>query len=147
MNLLVAGYQTTASKCAHRSITLVPDAYILATLTWALLELALHPDVQRKLREEILTFDEEPTYDQLSKDFPYLDAVLHEVFRLHPSSSTFPRMVKRSPQFIVSLLRLHFRQLRMMSFLSQNRCTPSRVALPTIFLYHGGRSSLFHPRL
>ena len=68
----------------------------------------MHPEVQRNLREEILTFDREPTYDQLSKDFPYLDAVVHEVLRLHPSSPDFPRVVKRSPQHIVSLLRLHF---------------------------------------
>ena len=80
-------------------------------MTWALLELALHPDVQRKLRGEILTFDGEPNYDQLSKDFPYLDAVVHEILRLHPTSSDLPRVVNGSYQPIVSSLRLHFQAI------------------------------------
>ncbi|KIM65670.1 hypothetical protein SCLCIDRAFT_1212070 [Scleroderma citrinum Foug A] len=77
MTLLVAGYETTA-----------------ISMTWALLELARHPDIQKRLREEILSFDGEPTYDQISKDFPYFDAVVHEIFRLHPAVQDMPRMAK-----------------------------------------------------
>ncbi|KAI6026797.1 cytochrome P450, partial [Pisolithus microcarpus] len=65
--LLVASYETTAM-----------------TMTWGLLELAWHPNIQNKLREELLSFGE-PSYDELTNDFPYLDAVVQEVLRLHPS--------------------------------------------------------------
>ncbi|KIK15803.1 hypothetical protein PISMIDRAFT_638157 [Pisolithus microcarpus 441] len=54
-------------------------------MTWGLLELARHPNVQNRLREELLPFGGEPSYDQLTNDFPYLDAVVQEVLCLHPS--------------------------------------------------------------
>ncbi|KAI5989969.1 cytochrome P450 [Pisolithus albus] len=54
-------------------------------MTWGLLELAQHPNIQNKLREELLSFGGEPSYDQLTNDFPYLDAVVQEGLRLHPS--------------------------------------------------------------
>ncbi|KAI5987884.1 cytochrome P450 [Pisolithus albus] len=66
--LLIASYETTAM-----------------TMTWGLLELARHPNVQNKLREELVSFGGEPSYDQLTNDLPYLDAVVQEVLRLHPS--------------------------------------------------------------
>ncbi|KAG1732427.1 uncharacterized protein EDB91DRAFT_1058067, partial [Suillus paluster] len=43
-----------------------------------------HPDVQTRLREELLVFGTDPTYDQLKADLPYLDGVVHEILRLHP---------------------------------------------------------------
>ncbi|KAI6105300.1 cytochrome P450 [Pisolithus croceorrhizus] len=66
--LLIASYETTAM-----------------TMTWALLELARHPNIQTKLREELVSFGGEPSYDQLTNDLPYLDAVVQEILRLHPS--------------------------------------------------------------
>lgn len=74
-------------------------------MTWALLELARHPDIQIRLREEILAFDGEPTYDQLSKNFPYFDAVVHEVFRLHPAASETARVVHKTLERVVSSLK------------------------------------------
>ncbi|KAG1742242.1 cytochrome P450 [Suillus paluster] len=65
--LLVAGYETTS-----------------ISLTWALIELSQHPDVQTRLREELLAFGADPTYDQLKANLPYLDAIVHEILRLHP---------------------------------------------------------------
>ncbi|OAX36033.1 cytochrome P450 [Rhizopogon vinicolor AM-OR11-026] len=64
--LLIAGYETTSGKL------------------WALIELSQHLDVQSKLREELLAFGDDPTYDQLKANLPYLDAVVHETLRLHP---------------------------------------------------------------
>ncbi|KAI6040734.1 cytochrome P450 [Pisolithus marmoratus] len=64
--LLLAGYETTS-----------------ISLTWALLELARNPDVQTKLREELLAFPGEANYDQLSNRLRYLDAVVHETLRTH----------------------------------------------------------------
>ncbi|KAG1885874.1 cytochrome P450 [Suillus fuscotomentosus] len=65
--LLLAGYETTS-----------------ISLTWALIELSRHHDVQTRLREELLAFGPDPTYDQLKAHLPYLDAVVHETLRLHP---------------------------------------------------------------
>ncbi|KAI6100328.1 cytochrome P450 [Pisolithus sp. B1] len=64
--LLFASYETTAIM-----------------MTWALIEIARHPNVQTKLREELLSFGEEPSYDQLTTGFPYLDAVVQETLRVH----------------------------------------------------------------
>ncbi|KAI5985861.1 cytochrome P450 [Pisolithus albus] len=67
--LLIASYETTA-----------------ITMTWALFELARHPDIQTKLREEVLSFGGEPSYDQLTTGFPYLDAVVQETLRFRPAA-------------------------------------------------------------
>ncbi|KAJ3547781.1 hypothetical protein NMY22_g1527 [Coprinellus aureogranulatus] len=56
--------------------------------------LALHQDVQDKLRAEIRAakarFKGEPDYDQLSS-LPYLDAVIRETLRRHPPIAALPR--------------------------------------------------------
>ena len=77
-------------------------------MTWALLELARHPDIQARLRKEICAFDGEPTYDQLFKDFPYFDAVVHELLRLHPASPVVTRMVlyTRTCRILLGLMHL-----------------------------------------
>ncbi|KAG6333009.1 hypothetical protein ID866_6077 [Astraeus odoratus] len=76
--VLVAAYETTS-----------------ISLTWALLELARNPDMQTRLREELLEFGGEPTYDQFCKDLPYLDAVVHEIFRLHPAG---PEIIRQAQE-------------------------------------------------
>ncbi|KIK44327.1 hypothetical protein CY34DRAFT_786501 [Suillus luteus UH-Slu-Lm8-n1] len=73
--LLLAGYETTS-----------------ISLTWALIELSRHLDVQTRLREELLAFGADPTYDQLKANLPYLDAVVHEILRLHPPLGEFSRL-------------------------------------------------------
>ncbi|KAF7331491.1 Cytochrome P450 [Mycena kentingensis (nom. inval.)] len=67
--LLLAGYETTS-----------------VSLTWALIELAMHPEIQHKLRKELQRFNtSDPTWDQLvSTEIPYLDGVVQETLRLHP---------------------------------------------------------------
>ncbi|KAM6496510.1 Cytochrome P450 [Amanita muscaria] len=67
---LFAGYETTA-----------------ISLSWALVDLARHPEKQDKLRRELLQFSgNDPTWDQVvtGTACPYLDAVAHESLRLHP---------------------------------------------------------------
>ncbi|KAG1818533.1 cytochrome P450 [Suillus subaureus] len=73
--LLLAGYETTSTA-----------------LTWALIELSRHLDAQTSLREELLAFGPDPTYDQLKANLPYLDAVVHETLRLHPPLREFTRV-------------------------------------------------------
>ncbi|PPQ93824.1 hypothetical protein CVT25_013533 [Psilocybe cyanescens] len=74
--MLLAGFETTATS-----------------LTWTLLELALHPDVQDKLRREIHQKERDvkargDTQFSASdfEDMPYLTAVLKESLRIHPAA-------------------------------------------------------------
>ena len=69
---LVAGHETTSTGT-----------------TWCLFALTQAPDVQRKLREELLQVQTDtPTMDELSA-LPYLDMVVKETLRLHgPVPST-----------------------------------------------------------
>ncbi|KAJ7194972.1 cytochrome P450 [Mycena pura] len=66
--LLLAGYETTS-----------------ISLTWALIELSYNLAVQAKLREELLRNpNADRNEDQGMEKLPYLDAVVHEVLRMHP---------------------------------------------------------------
>ena len=47
------------------------------SLNFTLLELAKHPEVQRKLRDEVRSFAGEMNYDDIQK-LEYLDAVVKE---------------------------------------------------------------------
>ncbi|KAJ3878551.1 cytochrome P450 [Lentinula edodes] len=64
---LVAGHETTSTAT-----------------TWALFALVQHPDVQHKLREELLytLSTENPSMDELNS-LPYLDKVVRETLRVH----------------------------------------------------------------
>ncbi|CCL99011.1 uncharacterized protein FIBRA_01019 [Fibroporia radiculosa] len=74
--LILAGYETTS-----------------VSLTWALIELCKKPELQTKLREELLQFSSnDPSWDQLINNLPFLDAVFHEVLRLHPPVGETTRM-------------------------------------------------------
>ena len=66
---------------------------LLVVMSWALLELARNPSIQTKLREELLAYGSEPNYDQFSNSLPYLDAVVHEILRLHSPVTDFTRIV------------------------------------------------------
>ncbi|KAF8155010.1 cytochrome P450, partial [Mycena galopus ATCC 62051] len=58
------------------------ETYAAAT-SWALHELSLRPDAQKKLRKELFTLaTENPTMDELNT-LPYLENVAREVLRLH----------------------------------------------------------------
>jgi cytochrome P450 len=67
--ILLAGRDTTASS-----------------LSWTLYELSRHPEVVRKLREEIIAtvgLEKQPTYADL-KSMKYLQNVMNETLRLYP---------------------------------------------------------------
>ncbi|KAH7907837.1 cytochrome P450 [Hygrophoropsis aurantiaca] len=64
---LITGHETTSS-----------------TVTLALFALTQHPEVQAKLRQELLTVESEtPSMDELLA-LPYLDGVVREALRVHP---------------------------------------------------------------
>jgi hypothetical protein len=63
---LVAGHETTSTAT-----------------TWALYALTQSPEIQTKLRHELLSIStDNPSMDELN-DIPYLDAVVRETLRLH----------------------------------------------------------------
>lgn len=63
--------------------------------TWTLFALTQHPDIQRKLREELLGVSTDtPTMDELNS-LPYLDAVVRETLRVHPPVPSTTRMAAR----------------------------------------------------
>ncbi|KAI5117517.1 hypothetical protein M0805_009525 [Coniferiporia weirii] len=65
--LILAGYETTS-----------------ISLTWALIELALHPEKQNRLRAELSDFSgHDPSPGQLANGLPYLEGIMCETFRLH----------------------------------------------------------------
>ncbi|KAJ8926290.1 hypothetical protein NQ314_021349 [Rhamnusium bicolor] len=68
--IFLAGYETSAT-----------------TMTFAMYELALHPEVQQRLREEIkmvlAKHDDQFTYESLN-EMKYMMQVIDETFRKHP---------------------------------------------------------------
>ena len=69
---------------------------------WALIELARRPEVQVTLRGELLdsfAAGEDPTYDHLMNDLPYLDAFTCELLRLHLPEPQTMREVRPFPSF------------------------------------------------
>ncbi|XP_075422084.1 cytochrome P450 3A24-like [Ascaphus truei] len=80
---ILAGFETT-------STTLMFLAYNLAT----------HPDVQRKLQDEINTLlpnKAPPTYDALTQ-MEYLDMAINETLRLFPAAGRIERVCKRTTE-------------------------------------------------
>ena len=60
--------------------------------TWALFALTQSPEVQDKLRKELLAVGtDNPTMDELNA-LPYLDAVVRESLRVHPPLASILRV-------------------------------------------------------
>jgi len=80
MTLMFAGHDTSTS-----------------TVTFALWELAHHPDALARLCEEQdrVLGGTPPTIDQMEKELPYLDMVVDEVLRLYPPAWIGPRRAVR----------------------------------------------------
>jgi flavonoid 3'-monooxygenase len=59
-----------------------------STLEWALLELIRHPDIMKKAQEELdrVVGRNRPILESDLPNLPYLQAVIKENFRLHPTS-------------------------------------------------------------
>ncbi|KAH7890206.1 cytochrome P450 [Phlebopus sp. FC_14] len=91
--LMLAGYEATSDTKAFFVFDIISfPLHVSASLTWALIELAQNPDVQTKLRNELLTFGADSSYDQFSSNLPYLDAVVHECPHIHPPVQEFTRV-------------------------------------------------------
>ncbi|KAF4607972.1 hypothetical protein EYR40_000308 [Pleurotus pulmonarius] len=80
--IMFAGHDTTAS-----------------TLSWTLLELARHPEIQQRLREEIRAKKQDLSGRELGirdlESMPYFQAVVKESLRYHPVAPSIPRQADR----------------------------------------------------
>ncbi|CAE6490818.1 unnamed protein product [Rhizoctonia solani] len=73
--MVVAGQETTSRS-----------------LGFSLHQLALKPEYQSRLREEIIQLGREPSYDDLMSGMPWLDAITKESFRHRPIVSHMERV-------------------------------------------------------
>lgn len=80
--LILAGYETTS-----------------ISLTWALIELSRKPETQERLREELKEEfpNTDPNWEQLTNGsgLHYLDAVVHEILRLHAPLNVTTRVAAK----------------------------------------------------
>ncbi|RYO94255.1 hypothetical protein DL766_002235 [Monosporascus sp. MC13-8B] len=97
-------YNARPNRTRQDTLNLYGDAYLItvagsdttsAALTFLMFELCTHPDVLRKLRDEVDSFYRErgtlTDYDDLHK-LKYLQACINEAMRLHPA---VPRGLQR----------------------------------------------------
>ena len=79
--LLIAG--TSFSPAILRSHASLGHETTSTSIAWALFSLSTNPEIQTRLREELLTVDtDSPSMEQLNA-LPYLDAVVREALRHH----------------------------------------------------------------
>ncbi|RYP03734.1 hypothetical protein DL765_010404 [Monosporascus sp. GIB2] len=103
-SFLLDDYNALPDRTRQDRLNLYGDAYLItvagsdttsATLTFLVFELCTHPDVLRKLRDEVDSFYRErgtlTDYDDLHK-LKYLQACINETMRLHPA---VPRGLQR----------------------------------------------------
>lgn len=95
LNILLAGRDTVRLPLiliCRDSHMLTPSRMIVAhqttnSITFAVYMLAEHPEVCKRLRQEILEHvgdSQRPTFDDM-KDMKYLRAVINETIRLYPA--------------------------------------------------------------
>src|SRR5438309_414607 len=93
--------KNNSSAVAHKMIIEVPTFLVAGhettstATTWALYALTQAPEIQTKLRKELLSVStDNPTMDELN-ELPYLEAVVRETLRLYaPVPSTIRVAVK-----------------------------------------------------
>nr|GAT51119.1 cytochrome P450 [Mycena chlorophos] len=74
---LFSGFETTA-----------------ASLTWLLIELAKHREMQDRLRIELRQLPDDAEYSEIAR-LPYLHSVVYETLRLHPPIGTTTRIASQ----------------------------------------------------
>ncbi|XP_076779814.1 cytochrome P450 3A11 [Arvicanthis niloticus] len=109
LHLMMNAHNNSKDKETHKAlsdteITAQSIIFIFAgyettsiTLSFVLYSLATHPDIQKKLQEEIdraLPNKAPPTYD-IVMEMEYLDMVLNETLRLYPIANRLERVCKK----------------------------------------------------
>lgn len=79
LTILMAGHETVA-----------------ATLSWALIHVALEPEMQASLREEARAVSDRLHLPETARELPLTRTVIEEVMRLHPPVWMIPRRTRRA---------------------------------------------------
>lgn len=87
LTILMAGHETVA-----------------ATMSWALIHVALEPELQSRLRQEAVAVSDRLHLPETARDLPLTRAVIEEVLRLHPPVWMIPRRTRR--EVILETLRV-----------------------------------------
>lgn len=84
--IISAGYETVSAIIAVYSLFPFTGLRVFTRkfLQWMLYEIAVNPEFQTKLREEICAVPDH-SLDHLNYQVPLLDAALKETLRLHPA--------------------------------------------------------------
>ena len=71
------------------------SATTFTLMEWTMTELLRHPECMKKLRDEILSVSKHNLYvsEKEVEKMNYLNMVIKEVLRLHPSGPLIPRLV------------------------------------------------------
>ena len=102
LSLLVKSNDFSDHELAHQVLTMMAAGHetTSSTLSWCLFLLAQHPDIQRKLREEIRSTFPSPDYIATASisasaidALPLLNAVCQETLRLYPTVPVTTREV------------------------------------------------------
>ncbi|KAH9941758.1 cytochrome P450 [Epithele typhae] len=98
------GAKLTEEQIVHNVNTFIMVGHetTAGSLAFTLLELARHPDVQSRLREEIRSTGRDLSYDDVQR-LPFLDAVVKEGLRLHPASPQTERVALRDDVIPLSI--------------------------------------------
>ena len=95
MHVTIAFISNTHPHCAHLRFIVAGHETTSVATTWCLFALTQAPDVQRRLRAELLALDTDtPDMDALNA-LPYLDMVIRETLRVHPPVTNTLRVAVR----------------------------------------------------
>jgi cytochrome P450 len=105
--IISAGYETVSAIIAV--YILFPFAGLRFThksLQWMLYEIAINPEFQTELREEICAVPDH-SLDHLNFKLPLLDAALKETLRLHPAILENHHEVKSLTIYLPKIIKLN----------------------------------------
>lgn len=105
--IISAGYETVSAIIAVYSLSLIAGLRVFThkSLQWMLYEIAINPEFQTELREEICAVpDHSP--DHLNFKLPLLDAALKETLRLHPAILENHHEVKSLTNYLLKIIKL-----------------------------------------
>ena len=107
-SIISAGYETVSAIIAVYFLFSFDGSRVFThkSLQWMLYEIAVNPEFQTKLREEICAVPDH-SHDHLNFKLPLLDAALKETLRLHPAILENHHEVKSLTIYLRKIIKLN----------------------------------------